>query len=253
VDHATYLAHVQADTDLLLATAAGALDRSVPTCPRWTVERLVGHVGRVHRWTAGWVATGGSTEIERPPPGDPVVDWTRAGTDELLAALEARGDTEAPVDTWAGRQPASFWPRRMAIETAVHRCDAQVAVAGLTPVDTALAVDGIDELFAVILPWRGTGDLGGVGETIHLHATDPDLGTDRGGTDRGGTDRGGEWLVTLTAAGPEVENVHAKGDVAVRGTASDLLLLLYSRVGPERCEVFGDAALLDRWRDAVDI
>jgi uncharacterized protein (TIGR03083 family) len=249
MDHATYLALVRADTDLLLATAAGALERPVPTCPRWTVERLVGHIGRVHRWTAAWVSTGGSTEIERPPAGEAVIDWARAGSGELLATLEAQGDPEAPVNTWAGRQPASFWPRRMAIETAVHRCDAQVATEALTPVDTALAADGIDELLTVLLPWRGTGDLGGAGETIHLHATDPDFGTDAGGTGTGG----GEWLVTLTAGVPEVEHAHAKGDVAVRGTASDLLLLLYSRVGPERCEVFGDAALLERWRDAVDI
>jgi uncharacterized protein (TIGR03083 family) len=248
MDHATYLALVRADAELLLATAAGALDRPVPTCPRWTVERLVGHVGRVHRWTAGWVSTGESTEVERPPSGQAVVDWARAGAEELLVALEAQGDTDAPVDTWAGRQPAGFWPRRMAVETAVHRCDAQVAVGEITPVDTALATDAIDELFSVILPWRGTGDLGGAGETIHLHATDPDLSTAGGGTGRGG-----EWLVTLTAGGPEVQHVHAKGDVAVRGTASDLLLLLYSRIGPERCDVYGDTALLDRWRDTVAI
>jgi uncharacterized protein (TIGR03083 family) len=244
MDHASYLALVRADADLLLAAATDALDRPVPTCPRWTVERLVGHVGRVHRWTAGWVVTGEGVEVERPPAGPAVVAWARAGTDQLLGALAARDETEGPVDTWAGRQPASFWPRRMAIETAVHRCDAEGAVGPMTPVDTGLALDGIDELFTVVLPWRGTGDLGAGGETIHLHATDPDL-------DRHGG--GGEWLVRLAAGGLEVEQVHAKGDVAVRGPASDLLLLLYNRVGPDRCEVFGDAGLLDRWREAVAI
>ena len=44
------------------------------------------------------------------------------------------------------------------------------------------------------------------------------------------TDVAGEWLVTFTAEGPEVEPVHAKGEVAARGTASDLDLYLWGRV-----------------------
>ena len=242
MDRTSYLASLRADADLLLAAAGGALDRPVPTCPGWTCERLVGHMGRVHRWTAGWVATGVSPDLERPPAGREVVAWARAGADEIVAALEAGAD-EGQVETWAGPQPAMFWPRRMAIETALHRFDAQAAVDRGRPVGTALAVDAVDELFTVILPWRGTGDLGGSGETIHLHATDPDLDLDGGG----------EWLVTLGENGVAVDHVHAKGDVAVRGSASDLLLLLWNRVDTDRFQVFGDEALLARWRTSVTI
>jgi uncharacterized protein (TIGR03083 family) len=240
MDRASHLASLQADADLLLATAGNALARPVPSCPGWTCERLVGHVGRVYRWTAGWVASGQSPEVERAPAGDAVVDWARAGLADLVAALGAV-DPAVHVDTWAGRQPAGFWPRRMAIETAVHRVDAQLAVDDVTPIGTALAVEGIDELFDVLLPLRGTGDLVRGGETIHLHATDPDLGQDGEG----------EWLVTLGADALAVEHAHAKGDVAVRGTASDLLLLLTNRVDLDRFQVFGDESLLRRWRAAV--
>src|SRR5262245_20905253 len=52
MDRASYLASVRRDGDLLLSTAADGLDRPVPTCPGWTAERLVGHIGRTHRWTA---------------------------------------------------------------------------------------------------------------------------------------------------------------------------------------------------------
>jgi hypothetical protein len=38
---------------------------------------------------------------------------------------------------------------------------------------------------------------------------------------------------------------HAKGDAAVRGTASDLLLLLLGRASATDVEVFGDALVLD--------
>ena len=77
----------------------------------------------------------------------------------------------------------------------------------------------------------------GNGETFHFHRTDGD----------------GEWLVRLTPAGPEIEHAHAKGDLAVRGGASDLLLVLRNRGGLDRVEVFGDAALLDRWHELTAI
>ena len=44
---------------------------------------------------------------------------------------------------------------------------------------------------------------------------------------------------------------HAKGDVAARGTASDLLLFLWGRVPADTLEVFGDADLLARFRQAI--
>ena len=68
----------------------------------------------------------------------------------------------------------------------------------------------------------------GNGETLHLHCTDGE----------------GEWLVRLDPDGVSSSHEHAKGDVAARGTASDLLLFLYGRVDPEQLEVFGDASLL---------
>ncbi|HET6951455.1 MAG TPA: maleylpyruvate isomerase N-terminal domain-containing protein [Acidimicrobiales bacterium] len=240
MERTSYLAALRDDAERLLAAAEGALDRPVPTCPGWTVERLVGHVGRVYRWTAGWVATGGSVDLARPPSGSAVIGWTRTGLDEVVDAL-AEGDPDDEVATWAGPQPSIFWPRRMALETAVHRFDGQGAVGVGEPVATDLAIEGVDEILTVLLPYRGVGDLDGAGVTLHLHATDPDID-------------GGEWLVSLPAAGGlTVEHVHAKGDVAVRAGASDLLLLLNNRVGPERAEVFGDATLLDRWRASVKL
>src|ERR671910_228480 len=242
MDRASYLESLRRDAADLFSAATPALAADVPTCPGWTVERLVGHVGRVYRWTAGWITTGAAVEVERPPTGDAVVTWARAGLDELVTVLDT-GDSgagggpggPAMVATWAGQQPAIFWPRRMAIETALHRWDAQATRGDAAPVSAPLALDAIDELFEVILPSRGTVDVAPDGTTVHLHATDVDGGA-------------GEWLVTFGSAGIAVEHAHAKGDLAVRATASELLLLLWNRIGPERCEVFGDAGLLERWR-----
>jgi uncharacterized protein (TIGR03083 family) len=247
MDRASYLDSLRGDAADLLTTASGHLDADVPTCPGWRMERLVGHVGRTYRWTAGWVEGESARELARAPVGDAVIEWTRAGLAELIAAIENAAGVDGPdtpVKTWAGDQPPIFWPRRMAIETAVHRWDAQVAAGEGPPIGTDLALDAVDELFEVILPWRGTGELGSEneGKTMHLHATDV-----------GGEAGKGEWLVTLGPEGMTVDHAHAKGDVAVRGTASNLLLLLWNRVPPERCDVFGDADLLEWWRAAVKV
>lgn len=236
-----HLAAVRAEGELLLTTAAAVLDAPVPTCPGWTTERLVGHVGRTWRWTAGWVATGESPTVDPAPPGADVVPWAHSGLDDLVAALVAL-DPAAEVETWLGPRPAAFWPRRMALEAAVHRVDAQAAAGAVTPIDTPLALDGVDELFEVVLQFVGTGDLETRGRTLHLHATDPDL-----------PEGAGEWLVTVDLDDVRVEHAHAKGDVAVRGPASDLFLLLWNRRGLEGLQVFGDEQVLDDWRTHVRV
>jgi uncharacterized protein (TIGR03083 family) len=236
MDRTSYLSALRADADALLAAADLGLHAAVPSCPGWSVERLVGHVGRVHRWTAAWVTSAEPPrDIERAPAGPAVREWTARGVDELVTVL-SDDDRSGPVRTWAGEQPAGFWPRRMAIETALHRWDAEAAHGVARPVDAALAVDGIDELLHVLLGHSAAADvLTGAGETLHLHATDVD----------------GEWLVTLTDGRPQVERAHAKGDVAARGPASDLLLLLWNRGDRDALQVFGDATLLDRWSASV--
>jgi uncharacterized protein (TIGR03083 family) len=126
--------------------------------------------------------------------------------------------------------------RRVAQETAMHRWDAEAAAGDPQPIDRALAADGIDEMLEVFVP-RVNDKLVGTGETLHLHATDGD----------------GEWLITLTPDGPTWERGHAKGDVAARGTTSDLLLLLWNRRTPDDLEVFGDRTVLERWRAGAAI
>ena len=69
---------------------------------------------------------------------------------------------------------------------------------------------------------------------IHLHCTDVD----------------GEWLVRRSPDGLDIERAHAKGDVAARGTASDLDLYLWGRVPVDALELFGDPALLEGLRVA---
>ena len=144
----------------------------------------------------------------------------------------ADAGAEEPCWSWTDQRTVGFWSRRQANELAVHRWDAQFAAGVPEPIDREIAVDGIQELFD-ILPFRPGGSPTGNGETMHLHCTDGD----------------GEWLVRLEPDGVTVVNEHAKGDVAARGGASDLLLMMWGRVPVDRLEVFGDASLLVRWSD----
>jgi uncharacterized protein (TIGR03083 family) len=236
---------IEASTETLAALVHGAdLTRQVPTCPEWTLRQLATHVGRAQRWAAEITSTRSAEFIpfRQVPdgriPDDPALHapWLRAGAALLIESVQEAGSD--PVWTFAGPQPASFWARRMAHETAVHRADAQITAGGVPEFDADLAADAIDE-------WLGS--MSGVadpdsraaalpdGAVLHVHVTDD------------GVD--GEWLVRREGSSLTVEHGHGKGDVVVRGPAGRVLLVLLRRVQPDdpQVEVLGDAALLTSW------
>jgi uncharacterized protein (TIGR03083 family) len=244
------LAEVTGSADTLAGIAATAdLTTTVPTCPDWTLRQLITHVGRAHRWAAAIVATQAAEPIpfrEVPDgrlPDDPAARpaWVRDGAARLA---ETVGTGSGPVWTHLGPGPASYWARRMAHETAVHRADGEIAVGTRPVIDPVVAADGIAEWLGflpavqaaeqperpVILP---------EGTVVHFHVTDD------------GVD--GEWLVRGVQGGVCVETGHGKGDVALRGPASAVLLVMLRRLPPEdpAVQVIGDRSLLDAWLAAT--
>jgi uncharacterized protein (TIGR03083 family) len=236
MDPATHISHLEADAARLLDAYREDPSAAVGTCPPWDRAALLHHVAGAHSWHRAQVEHGPSERVRfkqspQAPEGDELPSWYEDNVRGLVAALSTM-DTDAVWPTWAGDRPGTFYPRRMAQETAVHLFDATGRA-----IDPGLAVDGVDEhlgLFALLAPGDSLPRHG----TIHLHATDTE----------------GEWLVTLGPGGISHEVGHAKGDVALRGGASDLLLWCWNRVPvDDRFEVFGDADLLDAWRRAVVI
>lgn len=240
-----------------LVTAGGAigalpveqLGAAVAACPGWDVTRLIGHLGQVHHWAAGFLAGGGDADIvtpEAPRTPEEILPWYREALDRLVGQL-GRTDPDSVVGSFAGPTTAAFWFRRQAHETVIHRWDAIEAVAPGTagPIDEAVAVDGLDEWvmfwFDRVLSREGLPeDI--VGSSLHVHCTDDGLAE--------GT---GEWLVSVTRDGPVGTRKHAKGDAALRGPANDLLLTTWNRRPLDSVDVVGDIATARRLLDVMRV
>ncbi|MEO3742762.1 maleylpyruvate isomerase family mycothiol-dependent enzyme [Plantactinospora sp. B5E13] len=220
-------------------------DLRVPSCPDWTVTDLIHHLGSVYQWVRGVVGRGNTgvpdrrTVPEGLPTGPAAVEWWRTEYDQLMAVLD-RLDPEAPAWNWAPQpKKVGFWHRRMAHETAVHRWDAQMAVAAGEPLEAKLAADGISEVLDTWLPAGRRASEQGWHGVVQLVAADA----------------GQEWYLRLRGTGValldtdtilDTDDHHARAHLS--GTASDLLLALWGRVGFDALDVAGDASLLDGLR-----
>ena len=246
-----FLEAIERESATFADTARLGLEPRVPSCPEWNARDLVIHLGDVYTlWEriVGRRARDRETDVGpiraqlreerakehvelRQAVESEVVQWFEGRARRLQETL-TRADPEGQIWTWwrEDEHPLGV-QRRMAHETGVHRWDMQLAHGRTQPIDAELARDGIDEIMDKFLP-IGASESGEKrrGESYHFHRTDGE----------------GEWLVTLDPDGPVVQREHGKADVAVRGSASDLLLFLWHRIPAERLEVFGDQAMLER-------
>ena len=241
-----WLAALRTDGTAFRAAASGdVLSTPVPSCPEWTVEDLVRHLGAVYRYVRSHVSRGVITPPDQRvvlsdvPHGADALTWWDDQFQQLLALLDAL-DPETPAYNWAPQsKKVAFWHRRMAHETAVHRWDAQFALGRGEPVEAKLAADGVSEVLDTWLPAgrrQGPVDRTGV---VQLYAVDVEQ----------------HWFVRLRGEGIalldtdtllDTDDPHAR--VLAQGTASDLLLALYGRVLFDVLDVSGDAGLLESLR-----
>jgi uncharacterized protein (TIGR03083 family) len=214
-------------------TAACRVDPSarVPTCPDWDLAGLASHIGAVHGWvTANLRGDGkGAAPFEPCPPGRDTADWADEQRATMLTAFDET-DPDRLVWGFAPDVPARMWWRRQTHETTVHAWDATNTVGPAWTIPSDIAVDGVDEMLTLFVPrrWARAAPEWGAGKSIHLHRTDGD----------------GEWLLQIDASATLTRG-HAKGDLAVQGTGTDLLLWLNNRTA--NVSLFGDTALADAW------
>ena len=216
--------------------ACGRADAAarIAGCPDWNARDLLWHMVIVDEL---WRTVVGERLVNRqdfvPPvrPDDDQLDATyRSGLDRVVDVLRA-ADPDMPTWSWMPDATAAWVTRRLAHETTVHRWDAELAAGDDPVIDASFASDGIDEfLFQMI--GRVSPGAGAAGGSVHLHCTDVD----------------GEWTVRPESDGSlVVAREHAKGDAAIRGSANDLLLVLWRRLPLAAVDVIGDEGVADRF------
>jgi uncharacterized protein (TIGR03083 family) len=243
-------------TRLLVATVQDCdLRVPVPSCPDWTLGMLLRHIGGGHRWAEEIVRTQAGAfraddqlrKLHGDDSGPAPVGWLEEGATRLADALMTAGPdltVWTPLDI-AGT--TSFWSRRFAHETLIHRADASLAVGSAFTVTAPVAVDAIDEwmelgALPVHFEYRpGLRDVLGPGRTLGFEATDGPGGR--------GTGRGPAWVVDLTGDVVRWRRGPEPTAVTVRAPLTELLLTVYRRRPAERAEVeiSGDRDLLRLW------
>lgn len=131
----------------------------VPHLGRWKVRDIVAHLGGVHRWATRIVRTrsmDGPGFTKSKLDGPELCDWFDAGAEDLLAAFrDNEADDPCPNFNPGSPKTVAWWSRRQMHETAVHRWDVEHALGCTTPVEPAVAADGIDEYLDVFVRTRG--------------------------------------------------------------------------------------------------
>ncbi|PZG17300.1 maleylpyruvate isomerase family mycothiol-dependent enzyme [Nonomuraea aridisoli] len=241
MDFSRYLELLDRDAARLREAAVRDVGAAVPSCPGWTAADLLLHVGEVYlhkveamrrgAWPDPWPLA--------PEPADPAGYFDRA-LSELRAELTSRKPADPALTWYDADQTVGFWARRMALETVVHRVDAELAAGEpLAPIPGDLALDGIDEILVAFLAYAaarwpeefGDGLAAAEGSTVSIHAGDH------------------SWLVRPSAKGVEVTaGATTEADASVSGSPHDVLLWLWGRQGGATPSFSGAAEPVERLR-----
>lgn len=231
----------------------------VPGLDDWTLERVVRHLGRVHRWVTGLLAAPADADpaavagaAPSLPRGQACLDAYGEALAEMLAAFD-RADPDRPVASFAGPADVRFWARRQAHEVAVHRIDAQDAVhaaggSSPDPLDPASSADGVAEWLEVFAANHRLSDGSPLlGRSFGFVATDPTVDPAPTG-----------WLLRYHADGTGASVVSGTGDsdgvdATLAGPAGTLLLALWRRRALGDVTVTGDSALAAALVDTIRI
>jgi uncharacterized protein (TIGR03083 family) len=220
------------DFDLFCEAAARDLAAHVPTCPDWDVSNLCDHLARVYQGRAFTVQNGTFADPSmlqvRSEPAEPL-EWVKRWSYVLDEVLRNHPDTDTTVTFMPDSTSMLFWRRRMALETLVHRVDAELAVdMSITPMDESLSADGVAELlwFCTDLD-QPIGDALGPNTSVALVVG------------------GRRFVATVSGDSYAWEESPAHADAEVSGSAGDVLLALSGR-DVKSLTISGDASAWQR-------
>lgn len=223
----------------------------VPSCPGWTADDLLWHLGEVQYFWATVVAdrlqdVAGLEGPERPEGHGALVDFCTAQSGRLHDAL-AQAAPDESVYMWADDKTVGYIRRRQAHEAMIHRLDAELTVGEVTPLPADLASDGVHEALDVMFggcpPW-GTF----TPDALHVHVVASDTGLvvpvvlgRFTGTDPDSGTAYDEDDVSVRAADPS-----AVPAATITGRADDLDAWLWHRRDSSGLSVAGDPSAYER-------
>lgn len=257
-----YLDHIRSESARFRAVLADTDPAApVPTAPEWTAADLLWHVAAEvqHFWTyvleSRPAVPTEETYAELERPQDASYQDLLARFDELNArfikTLEQTGPEE-PTWSWSRDNTAAFTYRRQAHEILIHRLDAELTAGAVTPLDPALAADGIDELLDVF--YGGKPDwatFAGSDHYVRVDAVDTDTQTWVQLGLVSGTRPDGDRLEDepdLSVVSTEEIPAGTEPDVVIEGPAADLDAWLWRRRDDEGIQVTGDTDIYERFR-----
>lgn len=255
LDAPDYLRHLRSESSRfreVLSTCAP--DARVPGCPAWDAADLLWHLtGVQHFW--GAIVSGrpagpeSVTELARPPAYAELLAAFELAADRLAEALES-ASPEDKAWSWSQEQTVGFTFRRQAHEALIHRLDAEQTADCETPMDPALAADGVHEVLDLMyggsppwgefspLPHHLRVDLTDTGDSLwvqlgRVHGTDPQGVTH---------DEDGIRVVADPGTDP---------DAVISGPAGELNARLWRRGDGDTIHLAGDLGIVDHFRSAI--
>lgn len=257
-----HLRHLRRDSERFVEVMREADPLAdVPSCPDWTSDDLLWHLGRVQAFWARVVADrlltdddveGLYEDLVRPSGRDGLLAFFQSSNAELLAALTA-ADPGQEAWTWHANHSVAWIARRMAHEALIHRVDAELTTGAVSDVDPDLAADGVDEALRVMLD-NALDDLEVVVGHVELVATDQ-WRTWRVAVGRTADDEAELSVIgeTSGAAGsPGVTPQPTIPTARISGSAADLDLWLWGRVTAERLRYEGSSEVIATLAEVVD-
>jgi len=209
------------------------LSIQIPNCPGWTLIDLLKHLsfglGVCYPIAAAAPPAANAEAVfanadrsSVDAQGREAVAAFRANMAKCLSLL-SQMDPEVACWTYAGPGTVSFWIRRAAAETAIHRYDAEVALGISRQLAQDRADDGIDEALEFALPFASR-KIGAPSSALHIKSTDSPLIRSIGSGEPAATLVGDSYSLLLKLWGRDPLNeVEVQGD---KTTATDWLTLV---------------------------
>lgn len=254
---------------------------AVPSCPGWTMNDLVLHMGAIYRLVANRI-TNREREFVRYDTIFTPDDWTRVlRLDPEWVQFAAEGkvpEYHAMPSTAEGKDPeyrsmpswliAWFSEGAERLQGAFRSVDPDEPIGTWWPPNQhagfwmrrmahETAVHRWDAQNAVGAPEPIERDLASDGVDEMMEVIIPDEYSESKATPNGESyhfhqsDGEGEWMIYFEPSELRITRDHSKADVELAGTASDLLLFLLGRVPVERLAVSGASDLIPRYFELV--